>query len=421
MYSTLKERFVALLRWTERYTKTDMVYLTKGSFWIAVGQVVYVPTALLLSVAFANLVPKDVYGTYRFILSLASIVGVFALTGVDTAIPQAVARGYEGAVRQGFRTYLKWSWMMIAAGGVLAAYYLFHGNTTIGYAILIAGVTLPVFSGASLYSEFLIGRREFRVNALLSIFQTLFPAVIMLATMLLVPDTLALITAYFVGTMVSALLLYFFVIRRYHPNARIDPESTRFGFHVSFANFLAVTADQLDRLLVFHFFGAAQLAEYSFAIAIPEYLRSATKAVNTLATPKYAVRERVSFRHTILQKTFLLVGGLAIVALAYALSAPFIFRVFYPHYLASIPYSQVYALAILGGGTMLSNAALTAQRAVREQYLTVTANNTVRIVLLIVLTLYFGLWGTIVARILGKLSAVVVNVSFARSMGVKDN
>src|SRR5689334_12787395 len=77
----LMARAERLLRWSERYMKTDMVYLAKGSFWLTLGQVAASASGLLLVIGFANLLPKEVYGTYKLILSLAGIIASFSLTG----------------------------------------------------------------------------------------------------------------------------------------------------------------------------------------------------------------------------------------------------------------------------------------------------------------------------------------------------
>jgi O-antigen/teichoic acid export membrane protein len=416
MYTGLKIRLYHLLRASERYTKTDMIYLMRGGFWSGVSQTAYIPLAIGLSVAFANLVSPEVYGTYRFVLSLASIIGVFALTGVDLAIPQAVARGYEGMLRSGFATYMRWGWVTFAAAGVGALYYLLNGNTVLGYSLLIIGVCTPLFSGASLYGEYLSGRKEFRLAAMFSILQLVFTTAAVFTTILLSPDVLTLIAVYFVSHTLSALALYLYVSWRFRPNDATDPESERFGLHLSATNILGTVADQLDKVLVFHFFGAAQLAIYAFATAIPEYLRGSTKVFTTLAVPKYAIRDRASFDNTMIGKTIVLTLTLGLVVVAYMLAAPYIFELLYPRYLESIPYSQVYALVILAGAGSIPMATLLSQRAVREQYTQSVVNNLVRIGLLLVLSYVYGLWGIIFARVLSRLFGFSLGTMLAWKM-----
>ena len=80
--NTLKHATYRLLRKSERYFKTDMVYVARGGFWVTAGNIVSALAAFGLAVAYANLLPKESYGTYKYILSLAGIIGAFSLTGL---------------------------------------------------------------------------------------------------------------------------------------------------------------------------------------------------------------------------------------------------------------------------------------------------------------------------------------------------
>ena len=58
----LKQTIFRMLRWSERFTKTDMVYLAKGSFWMMAKQVGVSIISFGLAIAFANLLPQETYG-----------------------------------------------------------------------------------------------------------------------------------------------------------------------------------------------------------------------------------------------------------------------------------------------------------------------------------------------------------------------
>ncbi|HEY4510903.1 MAG TPA: oligosaccharide flippase family protein, partial [Candidatus Paceibacterota bacterium] len=109
MIQKLKTAGYDFLRGTEKYAKTDMLYLAKGGFWITLGQGISTIAGLALAVGFANLISKEVYGTYSFILSLAGVISVLTLTGTRTAMTQAVARGFEGTLRASFWMSIRWS------------------------------------------------------------------------------------------------------------------------------------------------------------------------------------------------------------------------------------------------------------------------------------------------------------------------
>src|SRR3989344_4903049 len=127
-FSEKRHKLYTVLRGLEKYTKADMVYLAKGGFWITFGQSFSTLLSLVLIIAFANLLPKETYGTYRYILSLASIFNVFTLTGMNSAVARAVAIGHEGALRTSVKYQLKWNLLMLVAFFTLGGYYLANGD-----------------------------------------------------------------------------------------------------------------------------------------------------------------------------------------------------------------------------------------------------------------------------------------------------
>jgi len=54
----MKLKLIKAIRWTEKYTKTDMIYAFKNSFWLLLGQALNFFLALGLLWAFANYLSK---------------------------------------------------------------------------------------------------------------------------------------------------------------------------------------------------------------------------------------------------------------------------------------------------------------------------------------------------------------------------
>src|SRR5665213_3415929 len=139
----LKERTVSLLRKSERIFKTDMVYLVKNGSWLGFAQVASTLLAFGMSLFFANVVSKDVYGNYKYIMAATGILGAVSLSGLGTVVTQGVAQGHDGVLKDAVRTSLRWG-TLIAGGAIIAALYYFHqGNSVLALSMLIAGATLP--------------------------------------------------------------------------------------------------------------------------------------------------------------------------------------------------------------------------------------------------------------------------------------
>ena len=138
------ESLYRILKWSEKYTKTDMTYLAKGGFWMVLKYMIGIVAGLVTTVAFANLVDPTTYGTYQFVISVGSVIGVLTLSGMGLAINRAVAQGRDGAFRYGVQTKLKWSIGITLVAGVLALYYFLNGNNILAISILLAGALQPI-------------------------------------------------------------------------------------------------------------------------------------------------------------------------------------------------------------------------------------------------------------------------------------
>jgi O-antigen/teichoic acid export membrane protein len=160
----LRNRIYSLLRTSEKYTKTDMVYLAKGGFWLGFGQVGISFIAFILSITFARYVSKEVYGTYRFLLSLFWTLTAFSFTGLSAAVVRAIAQGKEGAYRQSFKYSIIGSAPMSAIAFGIAYYHFYHTNSTLGLGALAIAILGPLFQLAYLYGSFLEGKKDFIEN-----------------------------------------------------------------------------------------------------------------------------------------------------------------------------------------------------------------------------------------------------------------
>ncbi|MEK9170910.1 MAG: hypothetical protein AAB789_01165, partial [Patescibacteria group bacterium] len=66
----------------------DLAYVLKGGSFLTLGNFAAVFSNFILAFFFARLLPKEVYGTYGYILAWISVIGVFALPGMDKAVIQ---------------------------------------------------------------------------------------------------------------------------------------------------------------------------------------------------------------------------------------------------------------------------------------------------------------------------------------------
>lgn len=411
----LKNHGIRGLRWLEKYTKTDMVYLAHGGFWLTLGQTISTLSSFVLAIAFANLVPKEVYGTYQYALSVMSMLTVFTLTGMNTAVAQAVARNFEGTLKKSFWVQIKWNLLMFLASLSGAIYYFIHGNKTLAITLLIIGIFSPLSNSANTYTAFLNGKKYFSNLSKFTITSNLLTVLAVFITILITKNPLWIIFINVVSTTTLNLILYSFTIKKFKPNNQDDPYAVSYGKHLSFMNILNTISSQIDAVFLFHFLGAIPLALYSLAIAPIEQLRGIIKNIIPISMPKFATIELTSIKKTIWRKVLVLALVLGGMTLLYIIFIPFVFKVFFPKYIGVIMISQVYSLTLIPYFMLPLMSALQAHKRVKDLYIINNVTPIIQISFLFVGIYFFGLFGAITAQVLYRLvSAIFIVVMFKR-------
>ncbi|MGE5541238.1 MAG: lipopolysaccharide biosynthesis protein [Bacillota bacterium] len=412
----LKVRAVTVLRWSERYTKTDMVYLASGGIWLLLGQAVALGLSLLLAVAFGHLASQDLYGNYKYALSLAGVLGVFSLSGMSTAITHAIAHGRDGALRQGFLLNLRWSLGISILGIILALYYFYVGNAFAALTLVIIALLTPFLNSFALYDAFLVGKKEFGTQTRYNLVSGALTTAAIVGALFFTSRAIVIVLLYFSITL--ALSAYWYLRTKQHTtNTETDPELFKYSAHLSIMNVVGGIADKIDSIIIFNFIGPTQLAVYAYAIAMPEQIKAVVKSIIPLSMPKFAQRDFSTIRATIWPRVLGLTFGLAMVILVYVLAAPLIFHLLFPVYVNSIFFSQVYALSIIVTGfTAAFTAVLQAHKKTRELYVASTVGAIALIVSLPILASLYGILGAILSQVIYRVvSALCATWQFMRA------
>lgn len=398
---TISERASALIKRSSTTVGIDLGYFLKGGFWLSSSQIMSSAIAFVLSIYLANKLSKDVYGNYRYILSIASILGSFSLTGLNTAIVQSVARGFEGSLRQAFRLSLSWSLLSIVITLCGSFYYLYKDNTVLGYSLLIIALINPFLNSAGLFAGYINGKKDFKRQSLYTCIDNIVPSLCVMATVAFTHNIITLVFVYFLSSFAIAGILYIRTVKIFQPQENTDPTLKNYSIKLSLLNIVSIVASQIDKVIVFTFLGSIELAVYGIALAFPEQIRGLVRNMSNLLIPRFAERDMNTHKVNIWNKTSKVVLFLILVTSAYILTAPFLFKIFYPKYLESILYSQVYSIVILGSIAWIPGSIFIAQKNDLELAKLSIYGSVIQIALLIPFVYYFGLWGMIIGRMLG--------------------
>lgn len=346
----MKHHIIRLLRHSERYTKTDMVYLVGQSGWLLIGQGAVFVSSFLLAWVFANHVEPSDYGLYKYVLSIATIASITTVTGLGTAIARAVSQGHQVSLPKLLRIRILFG--LIGSAGMLglALYYLSVDNTLLASLFAVTSIWIPFYETLSDYQFVLQGKKDFRTQTFLRILQRLLLTSLVIGTIYLSQSILLITGVFFAASTLSQYLALRYTLTKYPVVDDVNTPYTdiiSYGKRLSVQNIFFIGVSQLDKILMFKFLGPTQLATYFFAIAIPQELSGVLANVNSVAFPKLVDKESPEFKHALLKKIALFTSLLLIPIGAYIVVAPYLFTWFFPVYTDAILISQLFVGTIL--------------------------------------------------------------------------
>ncbi len=413
----LRNKAYGWLRGSESFFKTDMVYLAKGGFWLTLMQIFTSLSSFALAIIFARYVEKEVYGNYKYILSLAGLAATFTLTGLPAGIVQAVARKFYGTFIYAVKISFRWNTLIFAFSSIASLYYFSNQNTTLGYSMAIVAITYPLVRTFEIYEAFLNGTKDFRTSALYRGVVDIGTIIATGITIFFTQNVIILVAANLSAQVILNYLFFKKIYQSIPPTEKenIEEGILNFSKHLSFQNILANLASQLDKILVFHYLGATEVAIYSFAIALPQQMRGFIANFSLLATPKISERSAIEAVRMIPHRfwTGLLILGPMV--LLYIIFAPLLYQTFFPAYIESVKYSQIYILYFLLMGN-ISELVLTTQKAVKQKYILNTFSSISQIILMLALMGPFKIYGIIMAIVITKYITALLSYILVRQL-----
>ena len=412
--SVLRDSVYGLLRQSESYFKTDMVYVARGGLWTGLRFLVSLGASIASMVAFGNLLPKEVYGTYSYLLSLASSLAFFTLTGMGPGVIRAVSRGQENLLLHALRLQLRYNLLATATIGIAGLYYQLKGNNLFALSLGIMAITIPIESAYHIYEHVLIGRKRFDSLALLTSLSSVGSALATIIALFLTDNVLILVSVYAVMSLLPSFIIYN-VITGNIPKVNEVPEEftelRRSAFHITGAGVIGTLAQYVDKIVLFQVAGPASLAVYGFAIAGPEKVKGLIKDWVNIALPRLAQRDVGEIRNGFYKRiTLTMVIGLA-AAIIYILVSPILFKTLLPKYLDSIHYSQVYALGLIFIPALVYIGNIFySQNMLKAIYITSTFNQVLRIIIVLIFAWQWQTWGIVIGFLVAQFFSMIFSI-----------
>ncbi len=399
--------------------KVDLRYILKNGLWLTLDDVISVVVSTILTIIFANTVSKEVYGSYRYILSVFGILTIATLPNMNIALASSVARGEEGIIHQALRTRIRWGLLGAVASLAFGGYQLFLGRTELGIAFFVTAIFLPVMDSLNLYDGFLRGKKLFNLQSQYSIAARLISTGALIFTLFYTKNLIAILFAFFLPYVLTRLFFYQRTLKK-NPSVPSNgsSETITYGKHLSLLQLLGVLVNYLDNLLIFHYLGAAPLAIYSIAMAPIKKIQQAFSVLPDLALPKFSARTIAETKQKLPAQIIRGLIAVGVVIIAYVLLAPVLFDLFFSKYRDALPYTRLLTLAWVGLPFSLIYTLFQAHAKKKEIYLYNLILRLGQLILIIWLVASYGIYGAVLARIL--LQAISIPLFFYLFKKIKD-
>jgi len=383
-----------------RFFKVDIRYVITQGSWLLSGQAVSNLASFFLVIAFGNLLPKETYGTYKYILSISGIFMLASLSDMSTAIIKGVADGYENMYKETIKTEIKWGLFGSLGSLLTSGYYFYHDNTLFGYAFIVTAIMIPFFDTSNTYSYILAGKKRFDIQSGFNIAARIVSALVLIVTVFFTKNILLILLAYYLPYIFIGFVIGPIALSKLSLNDKYDPNIITYGKHLSFLSALSFGISYLDSIIVFHFLGPVQLAIYSIAGAPAARVQSLFSIIPEMALPKLAERTTEELKATVLQKIFRAMILAFIIVGCYMLIVPFFFNFFLPKYTDSIPYAMLIAIPLIWYPFVIISRILSAKGATKFLYKYNIIGSIVQLSLMPLMIYYFGLMGAVLGRII---------------------
>lgn len=392
----------------------DLRYVIKHGGVVSLSHAIGTGLGFVVTYLLANFVDQTTYGQYKYIVSIAGVLGACTLNGAASAVLQSVSKGYEGSLKIETRNYMVWSTPALILAIILGTYYIVMDDPVLGSAIILMTVINYIQNIYLLHVSFLNGKKDF---TRLATNQIINASVVALAifgiTMLEMTHVIVIILAYHGSQMLFQIWAHRKTLKRHTPQPEVLETETHLSRHLSLGNMVVIVSEFIDKILIFQLLGPQKLALYAFSVGIPDQMRSINKVIKAILIPKLNTKTNPELSASVHTHTRTYVLITVLITILFAFLATPIYKLLFPQYVAAAPYASFYMLMlpIIAFG-MLHGEALQIKGMIKEIYFIRFLEPISKIALLVICIPHFGIAGAIGAILTAKSIAIGLQIFF---------
>lgn len=395
---TIYEKLILKL---EHYLRIDARYFLRGGFWLSLGQVTNIILGLVTTALLAQYLTENDYGVYKYLLGIIAILSSFSLTGLGQSVLQTAAKKYYGFYRETLLINFKYSLFVSLISVIATIYYWINSNITLAIGCLLIAILQPLISTYQFAPAHLQGTGRFKESTILNTGRVFFSSIVTLVTLYFTKSIILLFSTYLLGQFILNIFSHFLFSPSYNKTPKdVFDKYIKYAKHTSIRNAISNIAQRVDAIIIFTQLGAVQLAIYSISIVVPEQIKGSFKNLSALLLPKYAKYDDIEvFKKSVLRRSIQLFTVLLIITFTYIFFAPFLYHAVFYKYPEAVFYSQLYALSFPSFTALIPITMIQSRLDKKTLYTINILEATVGVGLMCLLTLHFGITGTIIARI----------------------
>lgn len=330
---SLKATLLPLVDQVGSYFGINARYFTQQGSFTLVAHGINILYGILISYLSALLFNPELFGQYRFVLSIIGICAVLKLSGLSTAISRSLSKNAKSPLVYTFKLYL----IPVALFGItlLSAIVVlqFWGRNELWPLFAVAALLAPIEAAALTFAGGIItGKALFKNAIYYSVTAKLLNLLLTVPMFLLFPSPVALL-AIILGVNI---VVYGTFVWRYLPLYNTHDSDTKvftYGAKLSLFQIPGTIVWHIDSLLISAYFGLTQLAIFSVAILIPEQFKMLFKELLAISFSRQAAgSDTKARRHHLI---IICAKGTVLFLLfiiAYWVSVDYFFGVIFPQY-----------------------------------------------------------------------------------------
>lgn len=377
-------------------------FLAKQSFIVTASYGINTLKGVITVYLVTRLFPQELYGAYKFALSIVGTVGFMAVPGIVSTLGTQIAkRKHDAPVRSAIKLYAIWCAVgsLIIAGSIILLPY-WHKESLWTLITVAALLFIPSNVGGSIFSALVRGTARFDRAFRASIVCNLLQVIGVLLVLWLRPSALLLMLC---TTGIPSILYAVYTLwwtKEFSSQGSFKP-FIRQSINLSLASVPSTLSWYVDGLLVTAYFGLNQLAVLSVAMLIPEQMKLWSKELFPILYASQA-KGNDSWERRRKISRFVGLGTIlsGILIVLYCLLTPFIIPPLFPKYDAStiIFLTNISAVTLIVTPFTLYTQYLEARGMIRELQWCTWASSTLYVLSLCILVPLYGPLGAILSR-----------------------